>query len=71
MLQKKLKKFIFLERLSRSGSFFEKEKPEYVFLAAAKVGGIVANNKYRGEFIYENLTIQNNIGDFIRPWFSV
>jgi GDP-L-fucose synthase len=41
--------------------FFAEEKPEYVFLAAAKVGGIVANNAYRGEFIYENLTIQNNI----------
>ncbi len=41
--------------------FFAKEKPEYVFLAAAKVGGIVANNTYRGEFIYENLMIQNNI----------
>ncbi len=42
-------------------SFFEKEKPEYVILAAAKVGGIVANNTYRGEFIYENLMIQNNV----------
>ena len=41
--------------------FFAVEKPEYVFLAAAKVGGIVANNTYRGQFIYENLTIQNNI----------
>jgi GDP-L-fucose synthase len=41
--------------------FFAYEKPEYVFLAAAKVGGIVANNTYRGEFIYENLVIQNNI----------
>lgn len=41
--------------------FFEKEKPEYVFLAAAKVGGILANNVYRGEFIYDNLMIQNNI----------
>ena len=41
--------------------FFAYEKPEYVFLAAAKVGGIVANNTYRAEFIYENLTIQNNI----------
>ena len=41
--------------------YFKKEKPEYVFLAAAKVGGIVANNLYRGQFIYENLTIQNNI----------
>jgi GDP-L-fucose synthase len=42
-------------------SFFNTEKPEYVFLAAAKVGGIVANNTYRGQFIYENLMIQNNI----------
>ncbi|HIP50710.1 MAG TPA: NAD-dependent epimerase/dehydratase family protein, partial [Campylobacterales bacterium] len=42
-------------------SFFEKEKPEYVILAAAKVGGIVANNTYRADFIYENLQIQNNV----------
>ena len=42
-------------------SFFAKEKPEYVFLAAAKVGGIGANNVYRGQFIYENLMIQNNV----------
>jgi len=42
-------------------SFFEKEKPEYVFLAAAKVGGIMANNTYRAQFIYENIQIQNNI----------
>ncbi len=42
-------------------AFFEKEKPEYVFLAAAKVGGIVANNTYRAQFLYENLMIQNNI----------
>lgn len=41
--------------------FFESEKPNYVFLAAAKVGGIIANNTYRGAFIYENLMIQNNI----------
>lgn len=41
--------------------FFEAEKPEYVFLAAAKVGGIAANNTYRGQFIYENLMIQNNV----------
>lgn len=41
--------------------FFTAEKPEYVFLAAAKVGGIVANNTYRGEFIYDNLMIQNNV----------
>ena len=42
-------------------AFFEAEKPEYVILAAAKVGGIVANNTYRGQFIYENLMIQNNV----------
>jgi GDP-L-fucose synthase len=41
--------------------FFETEKPQYVFLAAAKVGGILANNTFRGEFIYDNLMIQNNI----------
>lgn len=41
--------------------FFATQKPEYVFLAAAKVGGIVANNTYRADFIYENLMIQNNI----------
>ena len=41
--------------------FFAKEKPEYVFLAAAKVGGIIANNTYRGQFIYENLMIQSNV----------
>ena len=41
--------------------FFAAEKPEYVFLAAAKVGGIVANNLYRGEFLYDNLMIQNNV----------
>ena len=42
-------------------NFFETEKPDYVFLAAAKVGGIVANNTYRADFIYENLQIQNNV----------
>lgn len=41
--------------------FFTQEKPEYVILAAAKVGGIVANNTYRADFIYENLQIQNNV----------
>ncbi len=42
-------------------TFFEWAKPEYVFLAAAKVGGIVANNTYRADFIYDNLMIQNNV----------
>jgi GDP-L-fucose synthase len=41
--------------------FFEKEKPEYVFLAAAKVGGILANKQHKAEFIYENLILQSNV----------
>ena len=44
-----------------TANFFQEEKPEYVILAAAKVGGIVANNTYRGQFIFENLQIQNNV----------
>lgn len=50
-----------LTNQQQTADFFAKEKPEYVFLAAAKVGGIVANNTYRAQFIYENLQIQNNI----------
>ncbi len=42
-------------------SFFEEQKPDYVFLAAAKVGGIQANNIYRADFLYDNLMIQNNV----------
>lgn len=42
-------------------NFFEQEKPEYVFLAAAKVGGIIANKTYRADFIYENILIQSNV----------
>jgi GDP-L-fucose synthase len=42
-------------------NFFLTEKPDYVFLAAAKVGGIIANNTYKGEFIYDNIMIQNNV----------
>ncbi|QQS61163.1 MAG: GDP-L-fucose synthase [Candidatus Moraniibacteriota bacterium] len=42
-------------------NFFQKETPEYVFLSAAKVGGILANKQYKADFIYENLQIQNNI----------
>ncbi|HEV2478847.1 MAG TPA: GDP-L-fucose synthase [Puia sp.] len=44
-------------------AFFAAERPDYVFLAAAKVGGIMANNTYRGEFLYDNLMIQNNTID--------
>lgn len=50
-----------LTNQSAVDNFFSKEKPEYVFLAAAKVGGIQANNNYRAEFIYSNLCIQTNI----------
>ncbi|TAE00356.1 MAG: GDP-L-fucose synthase [Bacteroidetes bacterium] len=42
-------------------SFFAKQKPDYVFLSAAKVGGIIANNAFRAEFLYDNLMIQNNV----------
>lgn len=44
-------------------AFFEAERPEYIFLAAAKVGGIMANNIYRAEFLHDNLLIQNNVID--------
>lgn len=52
-----------LDLLDQAGvmSFFEREKPDYVFVAAARVGGIYANNTYQGQFIYENLQIQNNV----------
>jgi len=50
-----------LERQAAVEAFFEAEKPEYVFLAAAKVGGILANNTYPAEFIYKNLAIQTNV----------
>lgn len=50
-----------LKDQSAVSKFFESEKPEYVFLAAAKVGGIEANNTYRGQFLYENLMIQTNV----------
>ncbi len=55
--------FIQVDLLSQQAvaDFFKKYKPEYVFLAAAKVGGILANNIYRADFIYENLQIQNNV----------
>jgi GDP-L-fucose synthase len=50
-----------LRNQSAVADFFQNEKPEYVFLAAAKVGGILANNTQRGEFLYDNLMIQNNV----------
>ncbi|PWK77746.1 GDP-L-fucose synthase [Mucilaginibacter oryzae] len=50
-----------LRNQQQVADFFSSEKPDYVFLAAAKVGGIIANNTYRAEFLYDNLQIQNNI----------
>lgn len=50
-----------LRNQSQVFEFFDTEKPDYVFLAAAKVGGILANNIYRGEFLYDNLQIQSNV----------
>ena len=50
-----------LRNQQQVADFFAEEKPDYVFLAAAKVGGIHANNVYRGEFLYDNLMIQNNV----------
>jgi GDP-L-fucose synthase len=44
-------------------NYFEKNRPDYVFMAAAKVGGIHANNEYRADFIHQNLIIQNNVFD--------
>ncbi|MEO8949216.1 MAG: GDP-L-fucose synthase [Mucilaginibacter sp.] len=72
-IHRKLKKEGFNNIITRTSSeldlrnqqavadFFKQEKPEYVFLAAAKVGGIIANNTYRADFLYENLQIQNNV----------
>jgi GDP-L-fucose synthase len=50
-----------LRRQDQTERFFEKEKPEYVFLAAAKVGGILANDTYKAEFIYDNIMIASNV----------
>jgi GDP-L-fucose synthase len=50
-----------LRRQTEVDAFFQANKPAYVFLAAAKVGGIMANNTYRADFLYDNLMIQNNI----------
>jgi GDP-L-fucose synthase len=50
-----------LRRQDETEAFFERERPEYVFLAAAKVGGILANNTYRAEFLYDNISIAANV----------
>jgi GDP-L-fucose synthase len=50
-----------LKDQQQTAQFFQTEKPEYVILAAAKVGGIMANNTYRAEFLYDNVQIQNNV----------
>jgi GDP-L-fucose synthase len=50
-----------LRNQNEVNDFFNKEKPEYVFLAAAKVGGIHANNTFRAEFLYDNIVISTNV----------
>ncbi len=57
----KTKEQLDLTQQHKVDEFFKKEKPEYVFLAAAKVGGIYANDNFRAEFLYQNLFIQNNV----------
>lgn len=68
LVNKGFKNFVFrtsqeldLRDQKQVADFFAAEKPEYVYLAAAKVGGIQANNTYRAEFLYDNLMIQNNV----------
>lgn len=58
---KKSSKELDLRNQLAVADFFDQEKPEYVFLAAAKVGGIIANNTYRAEFLHDNLQIQNHV----------
>lgn len=77
-LVRKLKQYEFTNIITRTSqeldlrnqylvkAFFEAERPDYVFMAAAKVGGILANNTYRGEFLFNNLMIQNNVIDSAR-----
>jgi GDP-L-fucose synthase len=60
-LQTKVSKELDLRRQSDVEAFFDKERPEFVFLAAAKVGGILANNTYKAEFIYDNIVIAANV----------
>ena len=55
------KKKIDLRNQKETINYLKKNKPKFVFIAAAKVGGIYANNVFRGEFIYDNLSIQNNL----------
>src|ERR1700761_3928150 len=50
-----------LRNQQQVADFFSQEKPDYVFMAAAKVGGIIANNTYKAEFLYDNLQIQNKV----------
>jgi len=57
----KTSKELDLRNQQETANFFEAYKPEYVFLAAAKVGGILANDKYKADFLYDNLMIQNNV----------
>lgn len=60
-IAKRTSKELDLRNQSQVSDFFHAEQPDYVFLAAARVGGIMANNTYRAEFLYDNLMIQNNV----------
>ncbi len=60
-LVKRTSKELDLRNQSQVSNFFHDEQPDYVFLAAARVGGIMANNTYRAEFLYDNLMIQSNV----------
>ena len=57
-----------LRNQSAVNEFFEQEKPEYIFLAAAKVGGILANSTYPAQFLYDNLMIQSNVIEAARKY---
>ena len=57
----KASKELDLRNQIETGKFLKEERPEYVYLAAAKVGGILANNTYKAEFIYDNLMIASNV----------
>ena len=56
-----------LTNQSKVLNFFKKKKPKFIFLAAAKVGGIYSNNNFKADFIYNNLSIQNNVASITSP----
>src|ERR1700741_1714316 len=60
-IKKRISKEVDLRNQQAVSDFYSTHNPDYVFVAAAKVGGIHANNTYRAEFLYDNLSIQNNL----------